>query len=197
MAWAETAGLTFCPLKTVAVIFTRIDKKGKKFTQPPNIIINGIEVEYEKEVKYLRVIFDCQLTFSSHIKEKLVKSRKLLMARARIMGRTFSPRPLCMKWMYECVARPAFVYDCFIWGQTIKDHFRTDLIRIQSRALRLFGNFHRGTPNEALNVFTDTIPLDLYIEGLIVQCYLALENQLDIDWDGLPIEKNASKVGHV
>ena len=36
------------------------------------------------------------------------------------------------------------------------------------------GNFRRGTPTDALNVITDTLPLDLFIKSQVVKAYLRL-----------------------
>ena len=51
-AWAKAAGLQFCPVKTVAVVFTR----QRKIPTPPLLRIGGRFITYAQEAKYLGML---------------------------------------------------------------------------------------------------------------------------------------------
>ena len=48
--WGQRNGLSFAPAKTVAVIFSK--KRASKNTFPP-LFLSGVEIHYERSVKYL------------------------------------------------------------------------------------------------------------------------------------------------
>ena len=136
--WARSAGLSFCPIKTVAVVFTRRAKIGT----PPLLRLGGRFIEYTATAKYLGILLDSKLTFGAHIKSKLAKARRLLMACTRLLGKTFSPRPKSMKWMYTAVVRSMFTYGAFVWGQACAKNWSNDLRKLQRLALKLLSLIH-------------------------------------------------------
>ena len=71
--WGKTCGLKFNPEKSIAVVFTRRKK------QPPfKLRIDGGEIEFRSEVKYLGVTLDDKLYWTPHITDKLTKTKRYL-----------------------------------------------------------------------------------------------------------------------
>jgi hypothetical protein len=152
--WCAQNGLSLSPSKTMACILTR----AKSIADIPNITLGTNEIAYVDQFKYLGLIIDSELTFRPHIKAKIAKAKGILMRSKSLLGNTFGPSPKLMLWMYKAIVRSTLCYLSFIWGQTTQAYFHTQLERLQSLGLRLLGHFRRGTPNEGLNVITDTPP---------------------------------------
>ena len=65
LAWGNAMGLTFNPTKTVCIQFTRATDKTRKI--PRNKLrINGIEVKFSLETRYLGILIDSKLTWNAH-----------------------------------------------------------------------------------------------------------------------------------
>ena len=73
--WLTKYGLSISASKSAAVMFTN----KKKWTQHP-IKIGGESIPFKKEVKYLGVILDSKLSGTSHVKHKIGKAKRHLMA---------------------------------------------------------------------------------------------------------------------
>ena len=73
-AWVAEAGLELSPTKSVAVLFT----KGKlaDINFPGKLWVNGEEIEYSHEARYLGVQLDRKLNFRAHIDLKIKKARQ-------------------------------------------------------------------------------------------------------------------------
>ena len=61
VAWGNTMGLTFNPTKTVCIQFTRATDKTRK-TPRNKLRINGIEVPFSLETRYLGIQIDSKQT---------------------------------------------------------------------------------------------------------------------------------------
>ena len=190
--WLADNGLELSPTKTTATVLTR-----KKQYDTPPLYINGQQIKYVKEFRYLGILIDDQLNFRSHVKNKITACKKALMHYQSLIGSTFGPKPKLSLWIWTAVIRPAFTYLAYIWGQVTDSFFQKDLIRLKSLALRLTGNFRRGTPNAALDAITNTPPLQQFIRGEVVRGYVRLYKRVVSIWDGKPSSKKAKVKGHI
>ena len=97
-AWGKTCGLRFNPEKSIAVLFTRRKKKpGRK------LIIDGKEIEFKQEVKYLGVTLDSKLHWTPHINDKIAKAKRFIGHVAAITRKNWGPKPKLMRWAYLSV----------------------------------------------------------------------------------------------
>ena len=71
--WGRKCGLRFNADKTVVVHFTR-----RRKTPPYKLMVEGNEIEYSSEVKYLGVLIDSGLYWRKHVENKLNKAKGLL-----------------------------------------------------------------------------------------------------------------------
>ena len=72
-AWGKSCGLAFNPEKSIAVVFTR-----RRKVPPFHLKIDGKEIKFESQVKYLGVTLDSKLHWTPHVNEKILKSKRYL-----------------------------------------------------------------------------------------------------------------------
>ena len=177
-AWGKTCGLRFNPEKSVAVVFSR-----RRKTPPFALRIDGGEIEFKTEVKYLGVTLDSKLHWTPHINDKLAKTRKYLGKIAHMTRKNWGPKPKLMRWAYLGIVRPMLCYGAMIWG-----HRAPELIekfrRINRMAMNTFANFPKSTPTAALEIMLDVQPLHLFCVQEAVSARVRLTNVLEFGWHG-------------
>jgi hypothetical protein len=172
--WAAEAGLRVSAAKSQAVLFTRM----RKFFMPPNIVLDGVDLLYQEEVKYLGLWLDRGLTWSLHMEKKFASCRRLLMQLKGSIGKLWGPTPYLIRWSYLCVVRPSLLYGHFIWGHACYGHYRSKFASLQRTALSLSGHFRKATPGEGLNLIMHVPPLDIHLRGEIVRSHFRLTGKL-------------------
>ena len=178
VAWGKTCGLRFNSEKSVAIVFTRSRKK------PPFALrIDGGEIEFKTEVKYLGVTLDSKLHWTPHINDKISKTKKYLGKIMCMTRNNWGPKPKLKRWAYIGIVRPMLCYGAMIWG-----HRALELIakfrRINRMAINTFANFPRSTPTAALEIMLDVLPLHLFCVQEGVAARLRLEETLEFGWHG-------------
>jgi ribonuclease HI len=132
----------------------------------------GKPIEYQTQTRYLGVIFDTKLSFRPHINDKFIKAKKLLFASKNAMGKIWGPRPNLTKWLYTNIIRPTFTYGCIAWAKmTRTKEFLTKAKRLQRLALCDIGPIRTHSPTSGIEIFTNTIPLDLHIRGEFIAAH--------------------------
>ena len=176
--WGRKCGLKFNPEKSVAVLFTRSRK-----TPTTALRIDGQEIPYRKEVKYLGITLDSKLHWKPHIDDKIRKTKRFLGHVANITRNNWGPKPALMRWAYLSVVRPMLCYGSMIWGHRAKHH-ATRLRRINRMAFNTFASFPKSTPTTALEVMLDVMPLHIFCqqEGTAARC--RLNRDKDLGWTG-------------
>ena len=177
-AWGKTCGLQFNPDKSVAIIFTRRRKK-----PPFQLKIDGKNIEFKQEVRYLGITLDSKLYWNSHIEDKLSKTKRFLHQVACITRNNWGPKPKLMRWAFIGVVRPMLCYGAMIWGHRAPECI-AKLRRINRMAINTFANFPKSTPTTALEVMLDVMPLHLFClrEGLATK--LRLQHITRLNWRG-------------
>ena len=84
--WLLKYGLSISPSKSVAVMFTN-----KRNWKEYPIKIDGEIIPFKKEVKYLGVILDSKLSGTSHVKYKIGKAKRHLMAYHYAITKKYGP----------------------------------------------------------------------------------------------------------
>ena len=82
--WAEEHQLEFSATKTKAMIFTR-----KKNCSRPKLFLQGEEIEYVSDFKYLGVTIDENLTWAKHIENVSAKATGIMMQIRKQVGKTW------------------------------------------------------------------------------------------------------------
>ena len=174
LEWGRQQGLSFSPPKTVAVLFTRRTAP----VPPRRLWMGNVEIQLSDQVKYLGLLLDRQLTWSSHINWKIKQAKGLLLKIANSMGKVWGLSPKWMRWAYTGIVRPALTYGALVWARgclvrsqrpdephpvRMKATLQKKFERVNRLALLQLGHFRRSTPTGGLEVISYVMPLDLYI----------------------------------
>ena len=95
----------------MAVVFTRTRKK-----PPLALRIDGEDIEFRSEVKYLGVTLDSKLHWTPHIDDKISKTKKYLGKITNMTRNNWGPKPKLMRWAFIGIVRPMLCYGAMIWG---------------------------------------------------------------------------------
>ncbi|GFY26323.1 RNA-directed DNA polymerase from mobile element jockey [Trichonephila clavipes] len=117
--------------KTNAIVF----RKKRPQNSPPTLQIFNQTIEWTFETKYLGLILNDKLTYSSHFKEITKKFWKKLYSLNDIIGRKSKLSLKNRIFVYKQYVHPLLLYGCAIWGSAGYVHI-DNLQRLQNRALR-------------------------------------------------------------
>ena len=142
--WLESNYLTLNTSKTFLQIYTK-----RKSVETLEIYINGNAIKEVKTIKYLGVLMDSDLKFTSHISTVCnTVSRNIgMIARAR----PFLTKKLLIQ-LYNSIVFPYINYCCFIWGSNYDERLRK-LVTLQKRSMRLIEGIF--PPQSATPVFKE------------------------------------------
>ena len=160
--WAENQHLDFSASKTVVMLYTK--KHQKSFTMPKKLTLNGKALEYKSQVKHLGLHINNKLNWSTHLKEKIKEGKGIIARLKSSMGKLWGLKPKMAMWVYRMVVRPIISYGSAIWSKIVhKKDVKRQLTQFQAFALHQMGYFREKTAQNALEVITNTMPLDLHI----------------------------------
>ena len=111
--WGKAKGLVFNPAKTQSIIFDRF-KKYK--VSPPSILMDGQELEFMDQIKYLGMNIQSRLSWTTHVVGQIKKVNMLLNRARTIIGREWGLDPERALWIYTAIARPKVTYGSLVWG---------------------------------------------------------------------------------
>ena len=114
--WASDNGFKFSTDKTVAVRFTRC----RRMEMVPNLLLDGDILPYKDEVKFLGLIFDKKLTWSSHIDGLKLKVRKSLDILKVVSGFDWGADKKSLLRLYNALCRSKLDYGCQIYSSACK-----------------------------------------------------------------------------
>ena len=126
--WFKANFLTVNASKTVMQLYTK-----RNSLENVNISINGNTVQEKKTIKYLGVLIDSNLKFTSHIASicNTVSRNIGMIARVKYC----LPKKQLLQ-LYHSLVFPYINYCCLIWGSNYDEQLRKLLI-LQKRSMRL------------------------------------------------------------
>jgi Reverse transcriptase (RNA-dependent DNA polymerase) len=124
--------------KTQSVFFTR---KRTRALPTYNLTLNGANIEWSNEAKYLGVTLDKRLTFKSHIQKTLEKIQKLI----RILYPLINQRSRLDRknklLIYKTIFSSIMLYASPVWDACALSHLRL-LQTQQNKCLKMILNLH-------------------------------------------------------
>lgn len=146
--------LTLNPTKSTFQIFTR-----PRFivSQIPVLYLNGIQVAVTDKAKYLGVVLDNKLTYSSHTQITCTKVKKFAGYLYRVLHKGVSPKTLAI--IYKSLLRVCLLYCCDV-VYPINKGDRLRLEKCQKYVCRLFNrNWDHNFPYVKLMAPLNLVPL--------------------------------------
>jgi len=162
--WCGNWGFQLSPQKTVGVLFTQ-----KKSTPKLEIKIDGKDVQFKKEARFLGLIFDDKLSWKKHLDYVQDRCKKRLNLLRCISGSTWgADGPLLLR-LYKALIVPVIDYGCEAYDSTT-DSLKKLLDSIQYKALKICTGAIKGTSLKSLQVECGVPPLHLR-RKFLTDCY--------------------------
>jgi ribonuclease HI len=181
--WGRLTHLTFNPLKTVAVMFTR--RSSWSFTHP--LTFQNVAVDPVDSTKYLGVVLDSRLTWQPHCIYASNRALAVLFATRRAFGTTWGLQPKTKLWIYNSMVLPIMLYGCAIWiGATKIPSSLKHLSKAQRVGLLGITSAFRGTPGSALEALLCIKPIEvaLFLNAALT-AHRLIRNKT---WIGRPLD---------
>lgn len=171
--WADERGFMFSGSKTVAVQFTRSRKKDI----PSTLKLKNAILPYEKEVKFLGMIFDSKLNWASHIDMLRIKVKKSLNILKVVSSYNWGADRKSLLKLYDSLCQSKLDYGCQIYSSACKTKLN-ELNILHNIGLRICSGAFRTTPVESIYVDTDHLPLDLRRQELGLRYIMKLKSDV-------------------
>ena len=159
--WADENGFRFSSSKTVAVRFARC----RRAEEIPTLTLKGNILTYEKEVKFLGMIFDQKLTWASHIASLKKKVKNSLNILKVVSGFSWGADKRSLLKLYDSICRAKLDYGCQLYSSACVTSLK-QLDVVHNMGLRICSGAFKTSPIESIYVDTDHLPLDLRREEL-------------------------------
>ena len=172
--WADDNGFRFSTSKTVAVRFSRSTRQ----ETIPNLKLKDSLIPYEKEVKFLGMIFDSKLTWSSHIDSLKIKVKKSLNILKVVSGFSWGADKRSLLRLYDSLCQSKLEYGCQIYSSACKSKLK-ELDVVHHTGLRICSGAFKTSPAESLYIDTEELPLDLRREELGLRYMFKLNSTPD------------------
>ena len=136
--------------KTECILFTRRRQEVKNF-----VLVEGEELPWASNIKYLGVLLDSKLKFTIHVNSQCNKAIGLMQKLFPLLNNKSKLSINNKKLIYYLYIRPLLCYACPVWSYTAASNYKKLQIT-QNKFLRFVGSFPRRTPvmliHESLDV---------------------------------------------
>ena len=169
--WASDLGMRHNASKCKLMLFSRSRKPHK-----PKIYINGQEIEYVQEYKYLGIIISRNLSWRPHIEAIAKRATNIFLQCRTMLGRTWGLSPRTSKWAYTALIRPIMSYGSLIWikGAMTKGQVKL-LEQVQRKACLMTLNAMPSTPTASMQIILNIEPIAIYLKTQALTTYVRLK----------------------
>ena len=179
--WCNENGLTISEGKTNAMFWTR----ARKLEHPNHIMVGKTKVKLTNSLKYLGVYIDNKLKFTDHITNMVTKTKNVIFAAKKAIGKKWGLKPHMIYWLYKTIIIPKITYGCIAWGINLTQSQARKIGTIQTLAQSLITRCRNGTSKAFLNVFLNMTPLkDKIIETALKR---SLSLKAEGHWNADPV----------
>ena len=129
LSWGNARGLAFNASKTQAMLI------GASFLgHVPRVSVNGQQVEFGKQLKYLGIWLDCSWRWQTQVKSACDNARTRLVVSYRIAGNVWGLDFWLRKRLYRTIFLPALTYAAAAWHRSINWKYNTKRLNSVQRA---------------------------------------------------------------
>jgi retron-type reverse transcriptase len=157
--WSREENLKVNPNKTTIIPFTR---RRKLHLKAPTL--NGTQIHFSNETKYLGVILDKKLTWNAHLTRTIKQATVAFWSCKRLLGKTWGLSPKLIYWSYRTIIRPIITYAALIWWPKMNQKIASErLSKVQRLACLGITGAMPTCPTAALEAMLDLPPLHLQV----------------------------------
>lgn len=174
--WCNGEGLKINPSKTKIVPFTK--RRKVSFSK---MLLEGIELSFSSEVKYLGVTLDSKLLWNTHLQQVIMKATNAFWISKRTFGMKWGLRPKMLYWIYSAIVKPRITYASLIWWpKTMQRTALQRLDKLQRIAIASITGAMRSSPSKALEALLNMLPLHQYIKLDAMKSALRIRRMKDL-----------------
>ena len=129
--------------------------------------MNGMQVNFSTETRYLGVTLDSKLTWNTHFNNISTRGKQYLMQIMNALNKSWGPKPSLVRWIYTAKVRTRITYAAMIWSHSI--NYKTKLNKLQQinrLASMMMAPARRSTPTKALEIINKLMSLDIYLHQI-------------------------------
>ena len=178
-SWSKAAGVEFNTDKSVVMMFTN-----KRKVKEIPIRLQGTNLDYVQETKYLGVTLTPKLSWNSHIRNKISSCKRQMYLVKRMVNNRFNMSMKALKWIYTACIRPKILYAAHIWGHSLSKKMIQELYKINSLGCRNIAPCWRSTPTKALEIIWNIEPLHLAAKEKGLSTYARTKDIVKTVWSG-------------
>jgi ribonuclease HI len=165
LTWANLWGFKISKEKTVCIVFS------KKKRIDLELYVQGSRIKQENKAKFLGLVFDSRLTWSSHFEYLIGRCSKRLNILRCLTGTVWGSDKDTVILCYKALIRSILEYGAVAFDSASSSQ-KARLDKIQNQALRVACGALRSTPIEALQVECACPPLQLRRTGALLLYFL-------------------------
>ena len=169
--WADKWGFSLNSEKTTGIVFKH--KNMKQATL--NLQLNNKPIKFQKQTKFLGLIFDEHLSWDAHVKNLTTKCSKDLNTLRCLTGSNWGASKDTLLSLYTSLIRSKLDYGCAIYD-TLNQTLTKKLDSIQYQALKLVTRTQHGTSLTSLQALTGEMPLNLRRQHLTLNFWAASQS---------------------
>jgi hypothetical protein len=159
--WTSTNHLHINPDKCAYTIFTTDSSERQTKL---NLTINNVPIPPEPNPKILGVTFDPLLTFNTHIKNTIDKTKKSLNIIKAIASKDWGKQKETLVTSFNAITKSQLEYGCTVWGPSLAPTNMNELQKIQNTALRIATGCTKDTNIQHLHDETEILPIKEHIQ---------------------------------
>ena len=154
-AWAKKWGFKISQPKTIGIVFGN-----KRQPHPVKLRLNNKPIQFQKQVKFLGLIFDSKLTWRQHINYIQERSKSVLNLMRYVQANNYGTNTDTLLTLYRSLLRSILDYGCQAFNSATPA-VKKVLDRIQYQGLRIALGALKSTPVHNLLVEAGEKPLQL------------------------------------
>lgn len=154
------------PEKSQSIFFTR--KRKPQFLPNIKLNMNGIEIDWVTQVKYLGIMFDKKLLFANHITYVIEKVQKYIRIFYPFINRKSKLFTKTKIVLFKVVFRSLMLYGAPVW-QSCSNVHKKKLQTHQNKILKMMLNVPFYFPTNTLRAITKIEPITEFIESLTIK----------------------------
>jgi hypothetical protein len=176
--WCGSVGVDIKE-KLAGILFT----KKRKF-KISRLLLNGRCLEYQKQTKYLGIILDEKLCWSSHCRARATKAVVALSQCRRALGQKWDLSPTISLWLYHSGSGP--LWNTGLWSGLLQHESNIlPLVKAQGLALRGVLGVMRSTPLAAMDALTGILPIGIRLQQVAIDTFVRLRLRRQwLSWTG-------------